>query len=121
MGMKLMDDLPDGIVGVRAFGEVDDDDYQDVLDPAINDALSRHDKIRLLYVLGPEFTGYDADAIWEDTKLGVRTFTDYERMAVVTDAVWVRRAVRALGWLIPGKVQVFHLDRLEEARDWVTT
>jgi hypothetical protein len=120
MAFELLDDLPDNVVGVRAIGEVDDDDYEDVLDPAIERALATHDKIRLLYVLGAEFTGYEPDAMWEDTKLGLKTFNSYDRMAIVTDATWVRRSVKALGWLIPGDVRVFHVDHLDDARGWIT-
>jgi hypothetical protein len=120
MTMELIDDLPDNVVGVRAIGEVEDDDYDDVLEPVIEDRLSRHDKIRLLYVLGSEFTGYDAEAMWDDTKLGLKTFNSYERMGIVTDATWVRRSVKAFGWLIPGDVRVFHLDELDAARTWIT-
>lgn len=121
MALELMDGLPDQVVAVRAVGEVDDDDYEEVLEPAIADALSRHDKIRLMYVLGPEFTGYDADAMWKDTKLGAKTFTSYERMAVVTDTAWLRRTVKAFGWLIPGDVRVFPYDELDAARTWITS
>jgi hypothetical protein len=120
MTMELIANLPGNVVGVRAVGEVDDDDYDDVLEPAIDAALAEHSKIRLLYVLGPEFSGYEADAMWEDTKLGLKTFTDYERMAVVTDSAWVRRAVKAFGWLIPGDVVVYTYDRLDEATAWIT-
>lgn len=119
MAMELIEDLPDGVVGVRAIGEVDDDDYEDVFEPAIAAALEQHDKIRLLYVLGPEFTGYDADAAWEDAKLGIKTFNSYERLAIVTDAAWVRRSVKAVGWLIPGDVSVFAYADLDTAREWV--
>jgi hypothetical protein len=119
MAMQLIDDLPDHVVGVRAIGEVEDDDYDDVLEPAIEDHLSRHDKIRLLYVLGSEFTGYDAEAMWDDTKLGLKTFNSYERMGIVTDATWVRRSVKAFGWLIPGEVRLFHVDELDAARAWI--
>jgi hypothetical protein len=118
--LELLDDLPDNVIGVRAVGEVEDDDYEDVLVPAIEDRLERHDKVRLLYVLGEEFTGYEAGAMWEDTKLGVKTFGSYDRMAIVTDATWVRRSVKAFGWLIPGEVRVFHIDGLDAARSWVT-
>ncbi len=118
--LELIQDLPDNVIGVRASGEVDDDDYEDVLVPAIQASLQDHDKIRLLYVLGAEFTGYDADAMWDDVKLGMRTFNSYERIAVVTDAPWMRRSVKAFGWLMPGDVNVYHLDAIDEARDWVT-
>jgi len=121
MGMQLIDDLPDHVVGVRAVGEVDDDDYDDVLEPAVEDRLTRHDKICLLYVLGPEFTGYEPDAMWEDTKLGVKTFTKYDKMAIVTDTSWVRHSVKAFGWLIPGEVKVYPYDQLDRARTWITT
>jgi hypothetical protein len=118
--LKLLSDLPDNVIGVRAIGEVDDDDYEEVLVPAIEDGLARHEKIRLLYVLGDEFTGYDKDAVWEDAKLGVKTFNSYDRMAIVTDSDSVRRTIKAFGWLIPGEVRVFHLDRIVEATVWIT-
>lgn len=121
MGMQLINDLPDHVVGVRAIGEVDDDDYDDVLESAVADRLARHDKIRLLYVLGPEFTGFELDALWEDTKLGVKTFTKYDKMAIVTDSSWVRHSVKAFGWLIPGDVKVYPYEQLDSARAWVTT
>jgi hypothetical protein len=118
--LKLIDGLPDNVIGVRAIGEVEDDDYEEVLVPAIEDRLSRHDKVRLLYVLGDEFTGYEGDAMWEDVKLGLKTFNSYDRLAIVTDATWVRRSVKAFGWLIPGEVQVFHSESLDDAKGWIT-
>ena len=117
--MEIIPGLPGNVVGVRAAGEIEDDDYEDVLVPAIDAALKTNDKIRLLYVLGSEFTGFDREAAWDDTKLGFKTFTSYEKIAVVTDATWVRRSIKAVGWLIPGKVEVFHLDALEDATSWV--
>jgi hypothetical protein len=118
--LTLIDGLPDHVVGVRASGEVSDDDYEDVLVPAIDAARARHDKIRLLYVLGEAFTGYEADAMWEDAKLGMRTFTAYDRIAVVTDATWMRRAVTALSWLMPGEARAFHVGEYDDALAWVT-
>lgn len=119
--MELLEGLPDGVVGVKAIGEVEEEDYEEVLEPAIEDHLSRHDKIRFLYELGPEFTGYDAEAMWEDTKLGMKTCADYERIAVVTDSHWLQRTVKAVGWLMPGEVKVYPHDRFDEAKAWITS
>lgn len=118
--LHLISDLPDDVVGVSAEGEVTDDDYEEVLVPAIEAAREVHDKIRLLYVLGEDFTGYEADAMWEDLKLGARTFTAYERIAVVTDAAWLTRSVKAFGWLMPGEVRVFGVEAIDDARAWIT-
>ncbi len=117
--LELIPDLPDNVLGIRAIGDVEDDDYDDVLVPAIEDRLSRHDKIRFLYVLGSEFDWYEADAMWEDAKLGAKTFTSYERIAVVTDSNFVRRSVKAFGWLMPGEVKIFGVGDLPAATSWI--
>jgi hypothetical protein len=118
--LEILPGFPDQVLGIKAIGEVEDDDYEEVLVPAIEDRLTRHEKIRLLYVLGPEFEGYESDAAWEDAKLGMKTFTSYERIAVVTDSTWVRRSVKAFGWIMPGDVEVFAVDDLATARTWIT-
>ena len=119
--LELLPDLPDNVLGIKAIGEVEDDDYEDVLVPAIEERLSRHDKIRLLYVLGEEFEGYEGDAIWEDAKLGMKTFTSYDRVAIVTDSKLISRSVKAFGWLMPGEVKVYPTAGLEGATGWITS
>ena len=117
--LEQIPDLPDNVIGIKAIGDVEDDDYEDMLVPEIEDRLERHDKIRLLYVLGPEFEGYEAEAMWEDMKLGMKTFTSYERIAIVTDSAWIRRSVKAFGWLMPGDVKVFAVADVGGARLWI--
>lgn len=119
--LQLIENLPGNVVGIRAIGEVEDDDYEEVLVPAIETARAEHDKIRLLYVLGEEFTGYEADAMLEDAKLGARTFTAYDKIAVVTDATWLQRTVKAFGWMMPGEVRTFHTDALDDATGWISS
>lgn len=119
--LELLPDLPDHVLGIKAIGDVEDDDYEDVLVPAIDDRLSRHEKIRLLYVLGEEFDGYEGDALWEDAKLGMKTFTSYDRIAIVTESKLISRSVRAFGWLMPGEVKVYPTADLEAATGWITS
>jgi SpoIIAA-like len=118
--MKLIPGLPDVVVGIEASDEIEDDDYEDVLRPAVEDRLSRHAKIRLLYVLGEEYEGYDDDAVWEDAKFGTKFFTSFERIAVVTDATWVRRSVKLLGWMMPGEFRYYPLAERAAATAWIT-
>ena len=69
--IEMLSDLPDNVLGVEAKGEVTGGDYEQVLVPEIEERLARHDKIRLVYVLGEEFDGYSAGAMWDDTKVGM--------------------------------------------------
>lgn len=115
--IKLIEHLPAGIVGVEASGKVTDDDYREVLVPALQEALARKD-VKLLYVLDEGFS-YSPGAVWEDTKLWARHLTGWKKVAVVSDADWLGHAVSAFRWLMPGDIQVFELDDLDDAREWL--
>lgn len=119
--IELISGLPDEIVGIEAVGEVESADYKTVLIPAVEAALARHDKIRLLYVLGDRFEGYSGGAMWEDTKVGFEHIRKWEKFAVVTDTNWVRHAVKAFGWMIPGELRVFAVADRTDAEAWVTS
>jgi hypothetical protein len=112
--------LPNPVVGVRLAGKVDKEDYEQTLIPAVNAMIEAHGKVRLLYVLDDDFDGYSLGAMWQDTKLGMGNFREWERIAVVTDADWLEKAVQAFGWVMPGEVRAYDDDDLEEARTWVT-
>jgi hypothetical protein len=118
--INRMTGLPSNVVGIEAVGHVSGEDYRGVLEPAVEEALQQHEKLRLLYVLGEQFDGYSAGAAWEDTKLGIGRWSAWERIAVVSDRGWIRDAVKALAWMLPGDVRVFALDARDEALDWVT-
>ncbi len=42
-----------------------------------------------------------------------------ERIAVATDVDWVEHAIKALGWMMPGRVRVFDDDEVDEAERWL--
>jgi hypothetical protein len=72
-------------------------------------------------VLGREFPDYSAGAMWEDTKLGLANLRSWERIAIVSDAEWLRHALNGLGWMFPGEVKLFGSDEVDAARGWVTS
>ncbi len=113
-------DLPDHVLGFKASGRVTAEDYESMLVPAVETALSHHKRVRLLYVLGDGFEGFTGAAAWEDAKVGLRHFTRFERVAVVTSVVWVRNSVKAFGFMMPGDVRVFESDDIQKAREWIS-
>lgn len=50
------------LVHVRASEEVSANDYETVLIPAIEATLKEHNKLKLIYEMGPEVTGFSAGA-----------------------------------------------------------
>jgi hypothetical protein len=116
--IRLLSDMPTGVLGLEAVDDVEREDYENVIVPAVEAALAEHGKVRLVYVLGPEFDEYEGDAVWEDIKLGVRHATSFDRMAIVTDARWAGPALKVFSVLWPGKARAFPLAELDAAKRW---
>ena len=116
---RILRDMPPGTVGVAATGKVTEDDYREVLEPALREAQEQHRELRLLYVLADEFDGYSPGAMWQDTKLWAKHLKGWERVAIVSDKDWLENAVDAFGWLMPGKVKAFESDEMDEAKGWL--
>ena len=118
--VEQIPDLPSNVLGVTAKGKVTADDYESVIIPAVEALFSREGKVRFLYHLGEAFSGFEAAAVWDDAKLGLKHLKGWERMAVISDIEWVRMGLKVFGLVIPGHVRVFHNSELEEAKRWVT-
>ncbi len=116
--IKLLDEMPAGVLGLQAIDDVEEEDYREVVVPAVDAAIAEHGKVRLVYVLGPEFDEYEEEAVWEDLKLGVRHPASFERIAVVTDARWAGPTIRIFSVLLPGQARAFPLADLEAAKRW---
>lgn len=116
--IRLLSDMPPGVLGLEAIDDVEREDYRDVLVPAVEAAIAEHGKVRLVYVLGHEFDEYEGEAVWEDVKLGMRHPASFERMAIVTDASWAGPAVKVFSVLWPGQARAFPLAELEAAKRW---
>jgi len=119
--IRVLNDMPAGVLGLEAIDDVEEEDYEDVLIPAVEAAIAEHGKVRLVYVLGPDFDEYEGEAVWEDLKLGARHPSSFERIAVVTDAKWVGPAMKVFSILLPGQARAFRLAQREAATHWAAT
>ena len=116
--IELIEGLPDGVVGLEAVGQVTADDYERVAQPAIEQALKSHDRIRLVHVLGERVDGHSIRAVWKDATLGISHVRSFDRIAVVTDLESIRLLVKTAGWSVPGEIRIFAVGEREEAEDW---
>lgn len=117
--IKTIPDLPAGVLGFEVSGEVTADDYHTVVIPAVEKAAAGDAKMRMLYHVAPGFEKYDLEAMWDDTKVGLKHLTAWEKIAVVTDVGWIRSVLKAFGLMMPGEVRVFDNEQLEQAKDWL--
>jgi hypothetical protein len=112
-----MSDLPDGVLGFEAVGEVHAEDYRTVMGPAVEAAAADGRPVRLVYLIGPRFDRYSMGAAWEDLKFGLHR-VHWERVAVITDVEWMRHLTAAFGWMVPGDCKTFAVADLAQAKAW---
>ena len=116
--IQVISNMSVGTIGLQASGKVSEEDYRDVLVPTINAALEQG-KVRLLVrargrgrlQARPRVVRHQ-DVVQEPQ--GIR-----ERLAIVSDVDWLENAVKAFGWLMPGKVKVFESDDVRDAKQWL--
>jgi hypothetical protein len=117
--LKRLGDMPAGTLGFEAVGEVEDDDWERSVEPVLRQAIAAGGKVRLLYLLGPEAREIEGDAIRAEAGFRARHPSAYERLAVVTDEEWVRPALRALSFLLPGHARAFAVRDIAAAKRWL--
>lgn len=107
--LRRMTDMPLGTIGFEAIGEVEDDDWEEAVEPVLRQEMAEGRQVRLLYLLGPEARGVERDAMAADTGFRARHATSFDRVAVVSDEDWMRPALSALSFLLPGKSKGFRV------------
>jgi hypothetical protein len=117
--LQAIDDMPPGTIGFKAVGEVEDDDWERAVEPVLRRNAADGRKLRLLYLLGPEARDVEGDAMKADVSFRARHASSFERVAVVSDEDWMRPALRALSFLVPGKAKGFRVRELTEAKAWL--
>lgn len=118
--IHALENFPTNVVAFLCTGRITKGDYDTVVTPTVAGAFKHHRKIRLYYQTTSDFS-MDSDAAWEDFKVGVEHLTRWELIAVVTDVSWLRRAVRAFSFLLPGRIKVFPTTETAAARQWITS
>ena len=115
--LEVIKGLPDNVVAITVTGRVTNEECDNVLRPAMERSLRRHNKIRLYYEVGSRFPG----AGWDDLDIAIDHLPQWERIAVVSDTAWVRHTVNALRFLIASEVHVFTMLEAQEGRAWITS
>ena len=117
--IEFIEGMPENVIAVRLSGVIEEEDYGNVLIPAVKDKVKKFGKIRLLYDV-QNFKKFSRSAMLEDMKLGVENFNSFEKIAVVADVGWMIDAVEAFKHIMPGTVKTYKNEELSEAEAWIS-
>jgi hypothetical protein len=115
---RLIEGLPEDVLGLEAVGKVTHADYHDILIPRATELMAKG-PIKMLYAIGEDFDGYQLEALWDDGRFGVSHWRDFKRIAVVADLPWIRAAVSLFRPLFPCEVKLFSIAEFAAAKEWI--
>ncbi|MGC9504297.1 STAS/SEC14 domain-containing protein [Baaleninema sp.] len=118
MSIELIPTKSDAAIGLSIDGKIEASDI-DRISEAVEKRLQTHEKLRV-YVEMKRLGGISLEALFEDLKLALKHFKDFDRKAVVCDAKWVEPAASVSNRLFPQiEVKSFPFDRQADAMNWI--
>jgi len=102
---------------IKATGKLTHEDYQ-IINPMLDAALQgvNQPKVNVLFD-GTELEGWEARAVWDDMKLGLKHGSEFARIAIYGNRHWQELAARIGNWFMAGEVRYF--EDLEDALGWL--
>ena len=102
---------------LRLVGRLTADDYHG-LAPVIDQELADHRRIRMLVELTDAFEGWTAGAAWQDLKLDLTHWNDFDRIAIVGDLKkWQEIMVKFTGPFTKADLKTF--GSVQDADAWL--
>jgi hypothetical protein len=118
--ISVIKDAPENVAAFRATGEVDTDDYDNVVIPAIDALVKKQDKINFMLVLDTSLADFSVSALIKDLSVGLKHFSKWHRMAIVSESKGINTFTDLFSYVAPGEAKGFTHAEMEEARKWVS-
>jgi len=119
--ITVIQDLPAHVAAFTASGEVTKTDYDTVLIPRIEEVNKTHGHIHFLFELKTDVSNFTAAAWWKDFLIGLRHFSKWKKMAIVSDQKGVEKISDWISPIMPGETKGFKPEELEQAKIWVAS
>jgi hypothetical protein len=117
--LKLIEGLPDNVLGVSAEGKVTGKDYENILIPALEEKLKANKKINMLYHLGSNFSDFDLNAMLDDAKIGMKHLSAWDKIALVSDHNMINTFAKFFGYMLSCELRIYKNAEIEDAKKWV--
>jgi len=118
--VELLKDFPSHVAAYRAWGDVQKEEYERVVMHRVDEVAEQYGHINFLVLLETNFENYSLPAFLDYLKVSFEHFSKWERMAIVTDETWVRKAYDLLSPLVHGEVRGYEIKQFAEAKEWVS-
>ncbi len=109
------------VVHVRVSGTLSDGDYQESFVPKMEELFETWTGLRMLFVMDPDFEGWDAHSAWDELRFEHKHRHEMVRVGVVGDQRWERWATKLSKLFTGANVRFFAPESEGDAREWVAS
>ena len=117
MPIQLTEETSGKTLTVRVSGKLASADYEHFV-PEFERLVARNGKLRVLFEMSG-FHGWEAGALWADTKFALKHFSDIDRLAMVGDKKWEHGMATFCKPFTKATVRYFDHTEAAEARRWL--
>jgi hypothetical protein len=108
------------LLSLTISGTLEKEHYNAII-PMLEEKIARWGRINL-YLDVRSFNYITATALWEDIKMDVKHWRDFNRVAITSDDSNLLKAATALATMVsPAEVHHFPLEQKEQALHWAAT
>ncbi len=118
--IEVITGLPAHVAGFRATGKITSEDYQKIIYPLVGSIAKAFGKINYLLVVETPLSNYSAGAWIDDALLGIKYFTKWNKLGIVSQSDGIKKFTNTFGKLIPGETKGFKLEELPVAKEWIS-
>lgn len=118
--IEVIQGLPAHVAAFRATGIITRQDYHVIINPLVKNIAVESGKINYLLVLSTPLKNYTVGAWIQDAFLGLRYFSKWKKLAIVTEKAGIRKFTDTFGKLIPPETKGFKMEDLPIAKQWIS-
>jgi len=117
MSIQLNEENGGKLLAVQVSGKLAKQDYEQFV-PEFERLLRQHGKLSVLFDM-TDFHGWEASALWEDTKFAIHHFADIEKIAMLGEKRWQQGMASFCKPFTTATVRYFDHADAAEARQWL--
>jgi SpoIIAA-like len=117
MPIQLAEENGGKLLAIHVSGKLTSADYEHFV-PEFDRLVAEHGKLRVLFDM-TGFHGWEAAALWEDTKFAIHHFNAIERIAMVGETKWQHGMATFCKPFTRAKIRYFDHASVTEARAWL--
>ena len=117
MSIQLNEENGGTTLAIHVSGKLAKADYEHFV-PEFERLFQEHGKLRVLFDMA-DFHGWEAGALWEDTKFAIHHYADIERLAMVGEKKWQKGMATFCKPFTKATIRYFDHADAAEARNWL--